>query len=131
MAYCTAQEVRTFTGATPETFRLKKDDTTGLNNIIISWISQSESIIDSYCNTTWPGEVPGLVQNVCLRLAANMVALAVARRDTPLIKVNDWTIRISSSDIFTQDLKDDLKPFVVDKSYKSDAIDIFTITGED
>ena len=60
-----------------------------------------------------------------------MVALAQARKDTPVIKVNDWTIKTVGSDIFTEDLKDDLAPFVHErKSYKSDKIDFFAITGD-
>ena len=74
--------------------------------------------------------VPAAVQNVCLRLTSNMVTLAIQKRDSPVIKVNDWTIQTVSSDIFTEDLKKDLDAFKVDKSNSSDVIDIFAITGE-
>jgi len=46
------------------------------------------------------------------------------------VKVDDWKVAISSSSIFTNDLKSDLKPFVVDKSRVSDKIDFFSITGD-
>ena len=60
-----------------------------------------------------------------------MVSLAIQKRDNPIIKVNDWTIQGLSSDIFTDDLKADLAPFVKDASNDSSAIGVYAITGED
>ena len=60
-----------------------------------------------------------------------MVKLAIERRDTPRTIVNDWQIKVSSSEIFTQDLKDDLTPFIIEHSTKSDPISFYAITGED
>lgn len=131
--WVSAEDIIEFTGVKPKTFRLDKDDTEGLKTILEKWIGQSESLICNFCNYDFlDGEdIPGAIQNVCLRLTANMVALAQARKDTPVIKVNDWTIKTVGSDIFTEDLKDDLAPFVHErKSYKSDKIDFFAITGD-
>lgn len=129
-----ADEVIEFTGVKPKTFRLEKDDVNGLSVLLEKWIEQSESLICSYCNHDFnkaEDEIPAAVQNVCLRLTANMVALAQARKDTPVVKVNDWSIQTVSSDIFTDDLKDDLNPWVHErKSYKSDKIEFFAITGD-
>lgn len=129
-----AEEIIEFTGIKPKTFRLEKDDENGLKEIIRKWILQSQGLICSYCNHNFneeEDEVPPAVQNVCLRLTANMVALAQARKDTPVVKVNDWSIQTVSSDIFTDDLKDDLEPFLHErKSYKSDRIEFFAITGD-
>lgn len=134
MVWVNADEIIEFTGVKPKTFRLEKDDTEGLNLILEKWIKQSQSLICSYCNFNFheiEDEIPGAVQNVCLRLTANMVALAQARKDTPVVKVNDWSIQTVSSDIFTDDLKDDLAPWVHErKSYKSDKVEFFAITGD-
>ncbi|MDO5841703.1 MAG: hypothetical protein Q4Q24_00345 [Methanobrevibacter ruminantium] len=129
-----ADEIIEFTGVKPKTFRLEKDDTNGLSVLLEKWIGQSESLICSYCNYDFnkeEDEVPPAVQNVCLRLTANMVALAQARKDTPVVKVNDWSIQTVGSDVFTDDLKDDLAPWVCErKSYKSDKIEFLAITGD-
>ncbi len=129
-----ADEIIEFTGVKPKTFRLEKDDTNGLSVLLEKWIEQSESLICSYCNYDFnkeEDEVPPAVQNVCLRLTANMVALAQARKDTPVVKVNDWSIQTVGSDVFTDDLKDDLAPWVCErKSYKSDKIEFLAITGD-
>ena len=60
-----------------------------------------------------------------------MVSLAIQRRDNPIIKVNDWTIQNVRSDIFTDDLKEDLRPFVNDSSNNISSIGILAITGCD
>lgn len=129
--WITVDEVKTFTGINPQHLKLEQGDERKLTEIITSWISQSESLIKSYTHNKFPEGVDDAVKNVCLRLTANMVALAIERRDTPRTKVNDWRIQVSSAEIFEQSLKDDLSPYVIDHSTISDKIDIFAITGED
>lgn len=127
-------DVTHFTGLKPKHLKLSPEDTT-FNTIVTDWIMQSEDLIRQYCNNYKAcndSEVPAAVKNVCLRLTANMVALAIARRDTPITQPNDWTVTILSSEIFSQDLKDDLAPFVIARvSGKSDKVIVFTVTGED
>ena len=121
-----------FTGLKPQHLKLDKTDTSGLNAIVQDWIKQSESLIMSYTHNDFPNGVSDAVKNVCLRLTSNMVALSVARRDTPITQPNDWTVQILSSEIFTDDLKEDLEPFVKQAvTGKSDNIFVFTVTGED
>ena len=124
-----------FTGLKPKHLKLSPEDTTTFNSIVTDWILQSEDLIKTYTNnygSTSDNDIPAAVKNVCLRLTANMVALAIARRDTPITQPNDWTVQILSSEIFSQDLKDDLEPFVkASVSGKSDKVYVFTVTGED
>ena len=121
-----------FTGLKPQHLKLDKTDTNGLNAIVQEWIKQSESLIISYTHNDFSDGVSDAVKNVCLRLTSNMVALSVARRDTPITQPNDWTVQILSSDIFTQDLKDDLEPYVQQAvTGKSDKVYVYTVTGED
>lgn len=129
--WITVDEVKTFTGINPQHLKLDVSDESKLTEILEGWISQSESLIKSYTHNSFSEEIPDDVKNVCLRLTANMVALAIERRDTPRTKVNDWKIQVSSAVIFEQTLKDDLEPYVIDHSTVSDKIDIFAITGGD
>ena len=127
----TVDEVKTFTGINPQHLKLDRHDGRKLNRVIEEWISQSEDLIKSYTHNNFiDDKCPKAVKNVCLRLTANMVALAIERRDTPRTKVTDWTIHVSSSDIFTEDLKEDLAPFVKDYSNKSDKVEFFALTGD-
>ena len=131
--WITVDDVIHFHGLKPQHLNLAKDDTTTLNTIITDWISQSESLIKTYCHikTISDSDVSDAMRNVCLRLTSNMVSLAIQKRDNPIIKVNDWTIQGLSSDIFTDDLKEDLAPFVKDSTNEPNAIGVLAITGED
>ena len=130
--WISVDDVINFTGLKPKHLNLEKDDTTGLNNIVSDWINQSQDLINMYTNRNYTDDnVRDAIRNICLRLTSNMVTLAIQKRDNPIIKVNDWTIQGLSSDIFTDDLKDDLKPFVKDSSTEPNSIGVLAITGRD
>ena len=130
--WITTTSVINFHGLKPKQFNLEKTDTTGLTNIITEWIVQCQSLINTYTHREYTTlTVTPAVQNVLLRLVSNMCTLAIQRRDTPIIKVNDWNIQTVPSDIFTDDLKEDLKPFVKDSSNDYTRIGFFAITGAD
>jgi hypothetical protein len=131
--WISVDDVIHFHGLKPQHLNLAKDDTTTLEEIISDWICQSESLIKTYCHihSISDEDVSDAMRNVCLRLTSNMVSLAIQKRDNPIIKVNDWTIQGLSSDIFTDDLKEDLAPFVKDSSNEPDKIGVLAITGED
>ena len=130
--WISADDVIHFHGLKPQHLNLEKTDTTKLEEIITDWISQSESLIKTYCHikSIEDEDVSDAMKNVCLRLTSNMVSLAIQKRDNPIIKVNDWTIQGLSSEIFTDDLKADLEPFVNDASTDPSKLGIFAITGE-
>ena len=131
--WVSTDQVINFTGLKPQHLNLEKTDDTGLRTILVDWIRQSQSLILTYCHikSILVSNVSPAMQNVCLRLTSNMVSLAIQKRDNPIIKVNDWTIQGLSSDIFTDDLKDDLKPFVNDSTNNMSSIGVYAITGAD
>lgn len=131
--WITVNNVTDFTGLKPQHLKLDKTDNTRLTEIVTDWILQSEDLIKSYTHNNFTDEtVPDAVRNVCLRLTANMVALSMARRDTPITQPNDWTVTILSSEIFSEDLKDDLEAYVNQAvTGKSDKVYVYTVTGED
>ena len=128
--WITTTNVINFQSLKPQQFGLQKTDTNGLNNLLSTWISQCQDLINTYCHREYTSTtVPPAVQNVLLRLVSNMVTLSIQRRDSPIIKVNDWNVQTLSSDIFSGDLKDDLKPFIKDSSNDYSKIGFFAITG--
>ena len=130
--WISVDDVINFTGLKPKHLNLEKDDTTGLNNIVSDWINQSQDLINMYTNRNYTDDnVRDAIRNICLRLTSNMVSLAIQKRDNPIIKVNDWTIQNVPSNIFTDDLKEDLRPFVKDSSTEPDSIGVLAITGRD
>ena len=130
--WISVEDVKAFQGLKPQHLNLAKDDDDGLDTIVSDWIIQAQDLINTYTNRHYTDEtVRPAVKNVCLRLTSKMVNLAIQNRDSPIIKVNDWTIQTVPSDIFTDDLKDDLKPFIKDASSEPNAIGVLAITGED
>ena len=125
-------DVIEFHGLKPKHFQLAVDDDTKLEAIVEKWITQAEDLIVKFThNPALKEDTPAGVENICLRLVSNMINLAITRRDTPIIKVNDWTVQSTSSRVFSNDLKEDLKPYCIEHSEISDQIDIFAITGRD
>lgn len=133
--WISVDNVINFHGLKPQHLNIKKDDTDADNKleaIITDWIVQAQDLINVYTNRQYTSETARpAVKNVCLRLTSNMVSLAIQKRDSPIIKVNDWTIQNVPSDILTDDLKDDLKPFIKDSSTEPDSIGVYAITGSD
>ena len=130
--WISVDDVINFHGLKPKHLNLDKDDTQKLEEIVSDWITQSQDLINMYTNRNYTDEtVRPAICNICLRLTSNMVRLAVQNRDSPIIKVNDWTIQSVPSDIFTDDLKDDLKPYIKDSSTEPNSIGVYAITGSD
>lgn len=119
MSYCTVEDVKKLTRAKAKSFGYK-DDENKFDELIQDWITQAESLINSECRREWkpPEQVPLAVKNVCLRLTSNIIAFYYARRDDPVKKVNDFSVKIFSSEVFTEDLRQDLKPFRKTKKAK-------------
>ena len=130
--WISVDDVINFNGLKPKHLNLDKDDTAKLEEVVGDWIIQSQDLINMYTNRHYTDEtVRPAIQNICLRLTANMVTVAIQKRDNPIIKVNDWTVQNAPSDIFTDDLKQDLKPFIKDSSNEPDSIGVYAITGRD
>ena len=134
MSYCTVDDVKKMSGVKPEKLgKQYKEDESLFTALIEDWISQAESHINGYCRRNWNNtidengnevevKVPDAVKNVCIRLTANIIAFYYARKENPIKKVNDYSMTIFSSQVFTDDLKEDLKPY-----RKSSKISVFKI----
>jgi len=130
--WISVDDVINFHGLKPKHLNLEKDDTEKLETIVSDWILQAQDLINMYTNRNYTDDtVRDAIRNVCLRLTSNMVSLAIQKRDSPIIKVNDWTIQNVPSNIFTDDLREDLRPFVKDSSTEPDSIGVLAITGRD
>lgn len=122
MSYCTVEDVKEISGIRPKNLGFK-DNEEDFNKLITKWISQSESLINSFCHKEWEdSNVPDAINLICSRLTSNIIAFHLSRGENPIKKVNDYTTKIYSSEVFTDDLKQDLKPFK-----KSSRINVFKI----
>ena len=132
MTYCTFEDVVKSTGVKAKQLGFK-DDEREFKSLMSEWIQQAESFINSYCKRNWYDytddegnevkvKVPGVVKNGCIRLTSNIIAFYFKRKDDPVRKVNDYQVKVFESDVFTNDLKEDLKPF-----RKSSRVAVFKI----
>lgn len=125
MSYCSVEDVKILSGIKPKNLGLKENETE-FNRIINDWIAEAEGYINSYCKRKWAGTqddpIPLVVKSVCTRLVANIIAFHLSRKDNPIRKVNDYTTKIYGSEVFTDDLRQDLKPF-----RKSSRVSVFKI----
>lgn len=125
MSYCSVEDVKILSGIKPKNLGLKENETE-FKRIINDWIAEAEGYINSYCKRKWEGTeadpIPLVVKSVCTRLVANIIAFHLSRKDNPIRKVNDYTTKIYGSEVFTDDLRQDLKPF-----RKSSRVSVFKI----
>lgn len=111
--YSTAVDVIGATGVEPDD--LSQADSASLTSLIEDWLLEIKDIIDADRKRDFLDEAGGdplavrkLVHNVAKRMASNMVALAVLRRDTSIVKMDDFSVQLVSDRVLTEDVRRDL-----------------------
>jgi len=101
--YCLVSEVIEATGVEPAQFDL---ETAGeLATLLGSWIQQASSIINSYCRTTWAiGTQPAGIRRAALMMVAEIVAVAIQRRKSPFVQVNNFTVKQVEDSLLTSEV---------------------------
>jgi hypothetical protein len=132
--YCTLEDVKNLTGVKPSHYGFKKDEKGSdkkLEKIVNKWIELASSTINDYCKIKGyeKEKVPETIRLVCMMMVSNIIAYSQARKDTPIIKVNDWKIDFLKLDILNDELKEMLDPFKEVES-NSSCVDFFAITGD-
>lgn len=111
-----------------------------LFSIVEQWYREAKGIIDAHRKRNFLDEhegdaafVPMIVHHCADRLVANMIALAQARRGTPVMRVGDYEIRLTGDDVLTPDIAEILGtiPFGSSGASGSSTIRVMAITGAD
>jgi hypothetical protein len=111
-AYASPADVISFSGVIAADLGTADDD--ALNVLLTSWLTDITDRIDIFCGTSWKGGVvPNPIKSVCLRACTNMVGYAVQNRKTPIVKVNDYSIKLIEGKVLTDELKEILKDYKV------------------
>ena len=113
--YSSAQDVIDFTGIRPTDLNLV-DITNGdtaaeqLIAIVEGWLVEIKDLIDMDRNRDYASEteIPAGIHAIAKRMAANMVAQAVIRRDTPIIRIGDYAVKMVDDTILTKSIREDL-----------------------
>lgn len=109
MKYCTIEDVRRLGFKNKSLGKEYTEDE--VEEIINKYIIQASSLIEQYCHRKWTDNVPEGITLCTARLVMNIVAFNQSRRDNPIKKVNDYTTKIFSSEVFSDDIRKDLNPF--------------------
>lgn len=108
--------VRDLTGVRPE--QLGKATDVELDALLTSWLEEASSAIDTYLERDLEAEVaagtlpavPKLVHSCANRIVANMVALGIQRRLSPVVSEDEFSVQLSSDATFTRPIRDELSP---------------------
>lgn len=136
MSYCTIEDITDLTGLKPKHwFKNSETPDEDFKEMMDKWIQMASDAVDKYCNRTFDEltdttSPPGTIRLATSLLVSNLIAFAQTRRDTPIIKHNDWNVDFLSVDFFTDDIKDMLEDYKVSK-VNSSKIDFFTVYGDD
>jgi len=73
-------------------------------------LCELQSIRVSY--TAGYSETPGIIKYVVLQLCSNILHAILQRKISPVIRVDDWSVRMLIPDVFTPELQTMLTPYV-------------------
>lgn len=104
--YSSADEVIAYTGIRPE--NLRQESETELRALLETWLVQISDLINADRGKTYWPEVPPGIHNIATRICANMVSLMQHRAQSPIVRVDDFTVRMVSDEIFTPAIRRDL-----------------------
>lgn len=134
--YCTKQDVVDLTGIAPKHwFKNNENPEEEFNTLLEKWIELASDAVDRYCNRTFEDltdttSPPGTVRLATSLMVSNLIAFAQTRRDTPIIKHNDWSVDFLAVDFLTDNIKEMLEEYQVSKVNSSN-IDFFAVYGDD
>jgi len=106
-----------------------------LTNYLEELLIETKSIIDNDRNTDLITEygtledIPPCITSIATRICVNMVNRAKLNRQSPIIKINDYSVKLVDSEIFTKPLKDELEICFKRTLTRSSGFSIFRIPG--
>lgn len=129
MPYTTPDKVKMIACAGADDLKKSEEDFDALLTILISWATAE---INAYTGRAYTdaelaadANLATLLESVCVRAVDNWLMTTVQRMTSPIVTINDFTVRYPSRTILTRDMKDSLKEYVVSSS-KSLAIPAYT-----
>lgn len=109
--YSTAKKVKSFTGVQPGDIGAADD--AELTTWIEDRLIEIKDLIDQDRGRDYhaEGTVPPGIEHIALRMAGNLIGFAVMRRETPIVRIDDFTIRTVEDQVFTRAIAEDLSRY--------------------
>lgn len=136
MMYCSIEDVTNLTGVkSKQWFKNSDNPEEELQKLLEDWITLASDAIDKYCNRQFPSlsettTPPGTVRLACSLMVSNLMAFAQTRRDTPIIKHNDWNVDFLKVEFMDDNIREMLEEYRVSK-VNSSKLSIFTVYREE
>jgi hypothetical protein len=82
------------------------DDDDSLETFIEERLVEIKDLIDTECSRdfTDEGTVPGGIDRIALGMACDFLSMAMLRRDTPIVRIDDFNVRSVKDEIFTPEV---------------------------
>jgi hypothetical protein len=130
--YGTPQDIRKFSGVTPQDLGLEDD--VALDELLNEWLDRISTAIDVRLKEgtsvkSIDNRYKGLV-DVCIRTVARMVVIAQQSRSNPIVQLNEFTISTIDTSEVIKNLDKELKPYVRQSARRSN-IKIFSSIPEE
>jgi hypothetical protein len=124
--YSSIKEIIDYTGIEPE--QIGKETAEELEEVLLGWLVQAKDLIDADRNRNFHKEVqqgvlddvPPGINNIAMRMASNMVAIAIFRRDTGVVRLNEFEVKMVKDSVFTSDIEKDLSRYAKGSSGDED-----------
>lgn len=131
-SYCSVDDVTEISGVN-QTYFFRNSQTaeTDFKNLIEKWIQLASGTINTYCNRTFSqNDVPEAIRLATILMVCNLIGFVQSRKETPIIKKDDWTVDFLDVKIFTDDIKEMLEPYEKTRRTTS-SIQVYTIRGDE
>jgi hypothetical protein len=113
MPWITSAAVLAEAGA-PDPMALGFNDQTAMTDHITNYlVPAAKSLIEEHLHRTYTdAELPDAVKHTAMRVCAQALMKISIRKMGALIRVGDYKVELSRSDIFTSELREELIPFI-------------------
>ncbi|WP_157078606.1 hypothetical protein [Methanobrevibacter filiformis] len=134
--YCTPEKVITLTGVQPRHYNYdtenEEENETKLNELLNDYIITASEMINEYTNNNFIENIPHTISFVCSLIVSNIITRNTVRRDIPFRQKDNWDQELVQVELFTDEIKELLEPFIVsdEEEVATNDITFFAITGE-
>lgn len=115
MAYATVADVKLFAGAKAEDFGMAEAD---FDAFLGKLLEYAEAEMDGYLNHSYTAEelaanprLAAALESVAVRLVNNYLLVNLQARTSPIVTVDQFTVSFPDRRVFTDDLKEALRPY--------------------
>lgn len=104
-----------------------------LEKFIEGRLIEIKNIIDMDRNRDYleEGDVPPGINNIAMRICSNLLAHAILRRTTPIVRVEDYTVDLVEEKFLTPSIKKDLGRFPAKLTGKIQRLGIMRVKKDD